>query len=97
MGDSILRGFLKKVTEAADIPPDIALGAPKITVTGSDSLRIEGHSGIVEYSDDRIVINCKAFLADIKGSALSIEAMSSFELLISGMIAGIELIYREAE
>lgn len=47
----------KRMAEVLDLPEDIVLDVPKLTLIGNETMLIEEHSGIYEYSDDIIRLN----------------------------------------
>lgn len=48
------------LAEILELPKDIILGIPKITMVGNLQLFIENHKGILEYTDTYIRINTKS-------------------------------------
>ena len=55
----------KRMAEVLDLPEDIVLDVPKLTLIGNETMLIENHSGIYEYSDDIIRLNTPIGLLSI--------------------------------
>ena len=51
----------KRMAEVLDLPEDIVLDVPKLTLIGNETMLIANHSGIYEYSDDIIRLNTRCF------------------------------------
>ena len=55
------------MAEFLDIPRDLVLDLPKVTVVGRNELYIENHRGIIEYNLNRLRVNLsRGFLEDRK-------------------------------
>lgn len=80
-------GALKaRIAEAADIPKDVALGAPVLVLTGQTELTIENYMGILEYTDLYIRIRCRGGEIRISGKRLVIEYYTNLDMKITGWI-----------
>jgi len=80
------------IAEVLELPKEIVLDLPKITLIGNIQLYIENHKGIVEYSKERIRINSKSGIIRIIGKNLVIKNIVSEEVVVSGEIINIEFI-----
>ena len=81
----------ESIVQSLELPQDLYLGHPLFTMDGNGSLYIENHKGIIEYSDESMVIRAKGFLIRIHGKELWIQRYDSDALLICGRIEKIEL------
>ena len=81
----------KKMLTKLDIPAESALNAPRITISGADRVLVEGHRGLLEYADDRIVAAGQSCRILIKGEGLDIVAMNRRELVVAGRLWAVEL------
>lgn len=79
----------KRMAEVLDLPEDIVLDVPKLTVIGNETMLIENHSGIYEYSDDIIRLNTPIGLLNIAGLDLVLKELSLERLYVTGIIYGI--------
>lgn len=86
-------GSLKlNLSDALELPMDIALDIPKITVIGNMEINIANHRGIIEYNCDLIRINTKIGIVKVKGKDMVIKNILSEEITIIGIIESIEII-----
>lgn len=79
-----------KLIESLDLPKDLFLGFPCISLTGNQELYILNHRGILSYEPENIVILAKPFQIKIQGRGLVIDSFSKDEILIKGYIRGME-------
>jgi len=63
---------------------------PRATLIGNHSLRIEGHLGLAEYSDDVIAVKTRGKIVGVYGEKLRCAAMTTQEILIVGDIQKID-------
>lgn len=82
-----LKGSLSDILE---LPKDIMLDLPRITMIGNLQLYIENHKGIIEYNKQRIRINTKDGIIRIIGKNLVIKTIVTEEILITGEIDQVE-------
>ncbi len=61
-----------------------------IRIVGDSAITIEGCTGIIAYTDSKLVIKMKEFNLSIKGDNILITKMSRKEFNIIGKISGLE-------
>jgi len=83
------REMQQKLGKALDIPNDIILDLPKITLIGNVQLYIENHRGIIEYSPETIRIAVGIGELEISGSTLMIRTISKDDLHLDGEVEAI--------
>lgn len=76
----------RAVADLLEIPKDLALDLPRITLVGRGELYIENHRGIIEYSLERLRVNLSRGYIEIEGQGLEISALMPDELAIVGEI-----------
>ncbi len=76
-----------------DLPGGIATGMPRVEISGGRQLLIEQHKGIIEYSPNEISVNSSKGVIRVRGEALELRAMTANQLLVSGLLFGIEFEY----
>ena len=74
-----------------DVPTESILNAPRITISGSGRVLVEGHQGLLEYSDERIAAAGPGCRILIKGEKLGLVTMNRRELVVSGRLWAVEL------
>ena len=62
------------VVESLKLPKDSLLGASIITVTGENDIFVENYKGILQYSDDLILLQGKNRKIELKGKKLTIHS-----------------------
>ncbi len=80
----------ESISELLELPKDIMLDLPRITLIGDLQLYIENHKGIVEYSKQRIRINTKSGVIRVTGKDLSIKTVITEEIIVCGYIDTID-------
>ena len=82
--------FRYKLADLSEVPKDVAMGFPVLTMIGQMELNIENYRGIIEYTDVLIRIQTKAGQLRINGRVLSIAYYTNDEMKINGRIDSIE-------
>lgn len=78
------------ISEILELPKDIVLDLPKITMIGNLQVYIENHKGIIEYSKERIRINTHMGILRITGKNMYIRTIVTEEVLVVGEIGTFE-------
>ena len=82
----------KNIIESLDLPQDIFLGLPNLSLCGNREVYISNHRGILSYKQDEVVVITKEYQIMIHGRNLSIALYSKDELIITGYIRAVEFI-----
>ena len=77
------------LTEKFDLPKDVMLNLPKITIIGDSEITIENHKGIVLFERNIIKINTKVKIIDIEGENFEILYIGDSTITISGKFKSI--------
>ena len=86
-------GDLKmSITDALELPLDVALDLPKIVLIGDLKINITNHKGIIEYTNELIRINSKIGMIKITGKSLEIKNVLIEEITVNGEIEKVEII-----
>lgn len=80
------------LSEALELPLDITLDLPKISIIGNKEVSIVNHKGIIEYTNTMVRINSKIGILKIIGYDLEIKNILMEEILITGFIEKIEIL-----
>lgn len=81
----------EKIAETLELPKDIVMDVPKITIIGNIQLNIENHLGIVEYSSKTIRINTTIGMFKINGENMIIRNITAEEITIEGKIENLDV------
>ena len=83
--------FLDNVVEKLKITSSTLLSNYSISVYGGVGAHIEGHRGVGYMSDEEIVFKLKKGTLSIKGDALKIKEIDTYDAYVTGKITGVEL------
>lgn len=83
----------QKVAEAYEMPKDVILGLPLLTILGERELTLENYSGIIEYTDTLIRIRTKAGQIKVNGKNLHVDYYTNDEMKMHGRIDSIEFMH----
>mgnify|MGYP000356458846 CR=1 FL=1 len=86
------RNLKEKVTEILELPKEVVLNIPKLTMLGAGDLIIENYKGIIEYDSSRIRVNTGIGIIRILGERLVIREITSEDIMVSGEIASLEFL-----
>lgn len=82
----------EKVTEAFELPKEVVLDIPRITIVGKRNMTIENYRGVFEYSETRIRVNTGSGIIKIEGNNLEMKEITSEEITIEGGMQKVEFI-----
>ena len=83
----------EKVMDAFELPKNRSGMITSITITGVHEALVEGHKGIIEYTDTVIKLNTPQFIMKICGAELEITGVAEEYIMIKGIIMGVEYIF----
>ena len=75
--------------ESLQLPKDVCLGALRVTLTGNTEAWIENYRGLLEYSEQRILLQCKTCQVCFEGECLTIDYYTNEDMKISGCIQNV--------
>jgi sporulation protein YqfC len=82
----------ERFTELLDLPKEIVLNIPKITIVGNGDMIIENYKSLIEYESMRIRLNTGIGVIKITGSRLLIREITSEDIILCGEIQAFEFI-----
>ncbi|MBQ6820295.1 MAG: sporulation protein YqfC [Clostridium sp.] len=77
------------LSEKLDLPKDVILNLPKITIIADDEITIENHRGIILFERNIIKINTKVKAISIHGENFEILYIGDSTITISGKFKAI--------
>lgn len=91
----LLRGqrakFKSAFVNVLQLPADVALNLPRITMIGNLQLNIENHKGIVEYTENKIRVLVTRGCLEIAGANLVLRNIHTDEIMVNGEINQIRI------
>jgi sporulation protein YqfC len=83
---SRVRGLM---TEVLELPKDLILNLPRITMVGNVQMTLENHRGVILYTDQRIKVAVEKGEVEVLGRKLTIRSIFSDEIIVDGVITGV--------
>ncbi|MDD5933991.1 MAG: YabP/YqfC family sporulation protein [Clostridiales bacterium] len=78
--------YLEIISQNLMLPPDIIAGAPIVTINGRNTICIENHKRILEYTSEKIRVSTKINCLCVEGKNLRVAYYTKEELKVVGMI-----------
>ena len=82
-------GLRKNVTEALELPKEIMLNLPLISLIGREEVTIENYKGILEYDEEMVRIGTAAGVLRLTGKELCLKQLSAECMVVTGKIENI--------
>ena len=80
-----------KIDRLLEMPQEVYIDTPKITITGFNEIIIENFKGILEYEDYYIRINTSLGIININGFELKLENMTNDDIKVKGKVESIDI------
>ncbi len=84
------KGNLQRLAGLLEIPADIVLDLPRITMLGNKQLLVENHKGIIEYTGALVRIKLSQGELNVAGAELTIGNFQAEQLLVEGTVTEIK-------
>ncbi len=79
--------FQGLLTDVFELPKDLILNLPRVTMVGNIQLTLENHRGVIEYSASRVCVAVAKGELIVKGQRLQIRSIVAEEIVIDGLIS----------
>lgn len=79
----------QKLAGSLEIPKDVILDLPRITILGDLQVMIENHRGVIQYSPEQVVVGMSKGRIDITGTDLVIGVIHEEEITVTGLLTAI--------
>ena len=76
----------KILAKILEIPQDIILDLPRITMLGNKQILIENHRGIIEYTSNLVRIKLNYGELAVNGTGFTLGNLQPEQILIEGII-----------
>jgi len=80
------------MTQQLDLPEDVMMDLPRITMIGQIHIYIENHKGLLTFSDREIRLLLKQGQLLVKGKSFVIKTILPEEILLEGKIDEVRFI-----
>ncbi|CAH0140882.1 hypothetical protein SRABI96_00474 [Peribacillus sp. Bi96] len=74
------------MTKTMDLPQDVMMDLPRITMIGQLHIYIENHRGLLAFTDSEVRLMLKTGQLLIKGNAFVIKTILPEEIMLEGKI-----------
>jgi sporulation protein YqfC len=74
-----------------ELPKELVMGLPRITVLGDIQMIVENHRGIIEYTTERVRIGTSIGELRVTGTGLALRTIFPEEIAVDGKIRSIDL------
>ncbi|MDN5277117.1 MAG: hypothetical protein PWR01_1082 [Clostridiales bacterium] len=78
------------VSEMFELPKDIMLNLPRISMIGNNQMLVENHRGVIEYTPQKIRINSTIGVIRINGQDMDLKNIAADDIMITGVIKLVE-------
>ena len=85
-------GLRKNVTEALELPKEIMLNLPLISLAGREEVTIENYKGILEYGEELGRIGTAAGVLRLTGSGVCLKQLSAECMVVTGRIENLSFL-----
>ncbi|MGM9924821.1 MAG: sporulation protein YqfC [Bacillus sp. (in: firmicutes)] len=75
-----------------DLPKDVMMDLPRITMIGQLHIYIENHRGLVAFSDNEIRLGLSQGQLSIQGEGFVIKAILPEEIMLEGIIHSVSFV-----
>lgn len=87
-----VENFKERFADIAELPKDVVMDAPRVTIIGNIQINIENHRGLIEYGSDMVRVNTGIGIYKITGHNLVIKSIAMEEIAITGQIDNIDIL-----
>lgn len=86
------RRIRRAITDALDLPQDVTMEMPRITLIGDVQLYIENHRGVIQFHDRELRLLLTKGQLLVQGENLVIQTIWPEEVLVAGKINSVQYI-----
>lgn len=80
------------IANTIDLPKDVMMDLPRITMIGQIHIYIENHRGLVAFSDNEIRLQLSNGQLSIRGEKFVIKTILPEEILLEGEIVSVSFV-----
>nr|WP_276576332.1 sporulation protein YqfC [Caldicoprobacter algeriensis] len=78
------------VSEMFELPKDIMLNLPRISMIGNNQMLVENHRGVIEYTPQKIRLNSTIGVIRVEGQDMNLKNIAADDVMITGVIKLVE-------
>ena len=81
-----LKRIQANLGKALEIPQEVLLGVPKLTIVGNMQIWIENHTGLVEYNPEKVRVTSSLGVICVTGKDFVLVELLPTELKVEGKL-----------
>ncbi len=86
------KGMRSLFAEVLEIPEELALDLPKITLVGNLNLNVENHKGIISYGAHEVRLRISDGYLIARGSGFALRSISKTDIFLEGEISSLSIV-----
>ena len=79
-----------RINKVLEVPDEVSLKVPKVTILKFEEMLIENYKGILEYQDFFVRIQTYIGIININGFKLTLEEMTNDDVIVKGKIESVD-------
>lgn len=83
------QSFRQRIAGTLEMPKDVVLDLPRVTVLGDLQVTVENYRGVIRYSPDQVVVGMSKGRIHIAGEDLVIGVIHEEEITVTGLLDSI--------
>lgn len=87
----VVRKLRNWTARILDLPQDIVLDLPRVTMIGGVQLTVENHRGVLHFAPDSLRLAMEKGELEVSGEELVIRNIGTDEVLVEGRITGVQI------
>ncbi|GIO13379.1 hypothetical protein J19TS2_29340 [Cohnella xylanilytica] len=87
----VVRKLRNWTARILDLPRDVVLDLPRVTMIGGLQLTVENHRGVLHFSPESLRLAMDKGEMEVTGHELVIRNIGAEEVLVEGRITGVQL------
>jgi len=78
--------FKRRIVKALELPSEIVLDLPRLSMIGNEELLVENYKGIIEYTPELLRLHTKTGILFVEGKSLCLKQVTTDQINITGCI-----------
>ena len=75
-----------------ELPKEIMLNLPLVTLVGQEEVTIENYRGILEYSEETVRVGTAAGILQLRGEKLCLKQLSADCMVVTGKVEKLDFL-----
>jgi len=87
----MIKSLKRWLANALELPKDVVLDLPVVTLIGDEELLFANHRGVLEYATHSVRIKTSLGVFKVAGSDLILKEINAENVVVIGQIEGVSL------